>query len=435
MAEEAVLDAGTEVGADLDVDNGADGGQDDGSQGSEGGQDHQKQDGGEQKGAEGANLQGKELRQALRNSLSEIRAKNPAVAREFKEAVYARDELRREFPGGLAEAREIRDALNGIQAVDSTTGTELKGREALELIQKESSYLQQLDEYYSQANPALWDQLVEAQPESFIRLMPSAIEKLESMAPDAFASLISNRMLADMAQEGVIDDLKWLTRIAGDNKEVKEIAARAIGYLQRLGAFARKPFEAPKNLKGQNGQQNGQGGEDRVAQRERDLNIREFRSAHGQVAQQMFTTELAKHTAGRNLSNEQRAAVVELVTNALNRAETAEDRKKIDRYFAAGDKAGYLQFKRSILDRSLSSAVERAVAVTIGRKPGPGAAKGKPQGQQQGGKPQAQAVQGWKQVAAKPHQNEVNWNETRRIGSVLEGRYILRDGTRVQHRG
>lgn len=439
MAEEAILDAGTDVGADLDIDNGADGGQDDGSQGEGGEQGQQQQGDGQQQGGDGQALQGKELRQALRNSLAEIRGKNPSVAREFKEAVYARDELRREFPGGLQEAREIRDTLNGISAVDSTTGTELKGREALDLIQKESAYLQQLDQHFSSANPALWDQLVEAQPESFIRLMPSAIEKLEQLAPDAFASLIANRMLADMAQEGVIDDLKWLARVAGENKEAKEIAGRTIAYLQRLSGFAQKPFEAPKNLKAGNNQNGQQGGEDRVAQRERDLNIREYRSAHGQVAQQMFATELAKHTAGRNVSQEQKTAIIELVTNALTRAETAEDKKKIDRYFAANDKAGYLQFKRSILDRSLSSAVERAVAVTIGRKPGPGAkggGQGQRQGQQQqGGKQQPQAAQGWKQVAQSPHQNDIDWARTRQHGSVLEGRYILRDGSRVQHRG
>ena len=360
----------------------------------------------------------KQVHQAVRASLAEIRAKNPAAAQALKDGYYLKQDLEKEGFRDITEVRAFKAQM-----------AELGEPDAIRESMGELSWFKEMDNDFTAANPQVWDRIAEAAPEQFVKLFPAMTDKVEGLAPDAFASWFASRSIADMDQFGLRQDIQWLQRVAGDNAEVKAIADKFAGYIQRMSGFASKPFAAPKG----NAQQAQQ--PDATAQRERDLNIREFRGENQTNLNQMYASELGKHLSGRTATPEQKAAIAELVTSALNRAETADDRKKIDRYFAAGDKKGYLAFKKSIRDRALPGAVASAVAVTVGRKTGP-----KPvaaiQPKLANGRPAPVAAQGIKQVTAEPDRNSVKWGRGGTTpDDVMKGIYRLRDGSTVQWRG
>lgn len=366
-------------------------------------------------GAPSKPLDPKELHQSVRASIAELRKTNSATADALKSAYYDAQSFHKEFPGGINEARELKGAIDqhgGLEAIGERMG--------------ELTWFHDLDNLLTASNPQAIKQIVEALPEQMVNLFPALSDEIETLAPDAFATWISNRFLADMNQYGLVADLQWLARVAGDNQDVKAVADKMLRYVQRLGGFAQKPFVAPKIERPQNA-----GGDDALARRERDLNMREFRSAHQQQASQSFAAEFSAQTAGRAVTPAQKAAIIELVSNALTRAETQADKDKMERYFQAGDRDGYLRLKKSILDRTLKTALDSAVGVTIGRK---AAAKPAPGATKPGVRAPVQPQAGIKQVNAPPDRNGVDWRKTSQA-DVIKGLYTLKTGTQVQHRG
>lgn len=356
----------------------------------------------------------KHVHQAVRSSLAELQKTNPNAAAELKRAYYAAADFKKEFPaGGLVEARELKQAVAQYGGVDS-----------LKESMGDLSFFKELDGQFTAGDPKFVEKIAEAAPESFVKMYPTMADKMEALAPEAFASWFANRSLADMGANGLIDGARWLLRVAGDNADAKGFAEQVLGYAQRMQEFAKKPIAAPANLK--------PAAPNNIDKRERELNIREFRSAHQNHVSSAYASELSKQLAGRTPTPDQKAAIAELVSAALTRAETQQDRDKIDRYFSAGDKDGYLRLKKSILDRSLAKAVESAVGVTMGRKPGP-----KPVAQvakPTNGRTPQPAAKGIKEVETMPAHNDVDWRKTSQK-DVLAGLYTLRTGGQVQWRG
>lgn len=356
----------------------------------------------------------KQLHQDVRKHIAETRAKNPALADEIKSAYYLKNDLKKEGFSNIAEVRAFKEAY-----------TALGEPEKIQESMGELGWFKEMDSEFTAANPQIWDRISDAAPEQFVKLYPAMAEKVEGMAPDAFASWFSNRAIADFDQFGLRQDISWLLRIAGENAEVKEIADKFTKYFERLGAFASKPFAAPKGTPKPAGEQPAAENTERI-----EL----FRTVNTSAARNEYTSELTKQLAGRKLSDVQRNAVAELVASALTRAESADDKKKIDRYYAANDRNGYLQYKKGIRDRSLAKAVESALAATIGRAAAPKPAAIAPK--TANGRPAPQAQQGIKQVTQEPARNTVKWG---RGGTspedVIKGIYTLTDGSKVQWRG
>jgi hypothetical protein len=124
-------------------------------------------------------------------------------------------------------------------------------------------------------------------------------------------------------------------------------------------------------------------------------------------------------------------AIVELVNNALNRSETPEDKKKIDRFYAAGDKDGYVKFKKAIWERVLPKAIESALGATIGRKAGVPAKKAPVVNVRTAPAQQ----QGIKQVTQIPANHLVNYGRGGTTQTdVLNDIYRLKSGEVVQVR-
>lgn len=363
----------------------------------------------------------KQVHQAVRSSIQKLRADNPAAADALKAAYYERNELRKEFPGGLSEVRQLKQAVE-----------QFGGREAIEQSQGELSWFKEFDNEFTAANPQVIDRMADAAPEQFVKLFPAMSEKIESLAPDAFSSWFSNRMMADFNHFGLIQDTQWIQRAGAEIPEVKQFADKMMAYFQRLSGFAQKPYAAPKL---QN-QQQQQGQADPMADRAHQQLEREFTFERTQIVNSMYPSELSKQLSGRSMTEAQKSAVAELVDSAINRAERSE-MDKLNRYKQAGDVKGYAQLKRSILGKVLPRAIEQALSVTIGRKPGPKPVAGKPQAQAQtNGRSAPVAQQGLRQVAQKPSNNQILWGGRGTTqGDVAKGIYRLKDGSTVQWRG
>lgn len=359
----------------------------------------------------------KQIHQGVRATIAEVRAKNPAVADEIKSAYYLKQDLAKEGFRSIADVRNFKQEVQ-----------ELGGPEEIRQVKQDFETLRAPFTQWADGKPDFIEALAADNPANLVSLFPAYSDKAESLAPDAFASWFSGRSVADMDQFGLRQDIAWLQRIAGDNAEVKQIADKFQAYVQRLAGFASKPFAAPKNLAPANDQTQQQPAENTER-------IELFRTVNNQATVTEYNSELTKQIAGRQVTPAQKTAIAELVTSAMNRAETADDRKKIDRYYQSNDKAGYLQYKKSIRDRALPKAVESAVGVILGRKSGPkpnAAAAPKPVN----GRVPAPAAQGIKQVNEQPAHNTVMWG---RGGTdqamVMKGLFKLRDGTTVQWRG
>lgn len=355
----------------------------------------------------------KQLHQNVRAKIAEIRAKDPATADALKDAYYLKQDLNKMGFKNIGELKTFKD-----------TYAQLGEPEQIQEKIGQLGYFTELDADFTAANPQVWDRIAEAGPEQFVKLFPSMTEKIETMAPEAFASWFSQRAIADLDQYGLRQDIAWLLRIVGDNAEAKGIGEKFKAYFDRLTGFASKPFAAPKA-------QPKTPAETQNAPNQERIEL--FRTHNQNAVNTEYTSELTKQLAGRQLSAAQKEGIAVLVGAALTRAESDADKKKIDRYYEAGDKQGYLNFKKSIRDRALPKAVESAIAATIGNRPGP---KPGVKPVPSNGRPQPPAVATIKQVTQEPARNTVRWGRGGTTpDDVMKGIYTLNDGTKVQWRG
>ena len=74
-------------------------------------------------------VDGKRIAKPIRDTLAKIKAENPSVGKLITDAVFRTAEFRREFPGGLTEAKEIRDKVEEFGGLSQITEDLESGRE------------------------------------------------------------------------------------------------------------------------------------------------------------------------------------------------------------------------------------------------------------------------------------------------------------------
>lgn len=96
--------------------------------------------------------------------------------KDLKNAWFTARAIKTEFPGGLVEARKYRDSYQAIG-----------GEEGLQAIEAERSEWQALDQQYSEGDPRFIQNIAAESPESFVKLMPAALEQFAKLDPETYS--------------------------------------------------------------------------------------------------------------------------------------------------------------------------------------------------------------------------------------------------------
>ena len=369
-----------------------------------------------------AKVDGRALPPKVREMMDALKASDPKAHGFLKDVLFRDRAFRQEFPGGIAEAKQLKASLGEL------------GEGGIEAIKSERAEWNQIDEAYNAADPRFIDIMVDANPESFKKLGPSLIEKFAAVDGEGYQRHMAGVFMATMQGANVLGTLNFASRLLakgdaeGAAAELKAITDWVGGIDQLAKSQPKAPEKAPE-----------------LDQREKDLQAREDQQWANQTAGEVNTfktsaikKELSQYLKGQQLDDETYEAIEGQALKYLNSLLMADPKfmPTFKAYCDNKDTEGVSKYMKSRLQELLPSKngkpgpVEKAYKLffrggaTPPAKPRP-AAGGKP-----GATPAAQVPQGWAKVAKAPAPHEIDMRQ-----SPFEMRFkqaaVLKSGKRV----
>jgi len=364
------------------------------------------------------------LSAAAKATIEKLKTENPTLAKAIQRALFTEDRLRRELPGGFKDLETLRGQIE-----------QLGGDTGIQELQQETNGWREFDQLYTAGDPKVLEFLTET-PEAkdaFLKIAPAAFEKFREANPEGYNSYVAQVFVADLTQNGIPLLIERLYDfMPADNPRAKEALDRLAAYVNRIHSFSQKPVAPPAQPKPEQDQQRAR----EIEQREQNLTRQEWGRETGARHSSMFQAAWKQQIGDRKLSPDQVATIRELYglkLSAILKAR-ADFNQNLERYFASGQKEGFLRhfeatYKEAV-PRALRTAIQQA---GIGGKPGPkGGAQQQPKpGQQQQKQAPKPPASGFTFVNAKPAMNLVDRSATS-TDMWLNGKAVLKDGKRVQ---
>lgn len=363
-------------------------------------------------------IQGTKLSAAAKATLDNIRKENPKLAAELKSALFEREAIRAEMPGGVKEVKEIKTKLEAVG-----------GFEGITQLQTEVKDWQALDQRFTAGDPAFVEEIAAASPEAFTKLAPAVFSKFNEVSPDGFSKYIAGIFQNDMASAGLYNTLDRLSDfLPTDNPKAVELWNKITSYLGRIDGLAKQQVKQVETKAAQ--KQNPSFDEERQQfEKQKDEFTRnQWVEAVNSPRLQIFNDSWAKATKDLKLTTEQAAAIKERygikIANALKSVPDLQ--KTAEAYYKAGDKEGYVRYMKSVFSNHIPKAIEAAMSgIGVAKKPGP-----RP-GTAATPRPQLAASNGVTVLPTAPKSHDVDWLRTDRT-MYSKGQAILKDGKKVQ---
>ena len=379
----------------------------------------------EQPGAAAATPEpdGRMLSPDVRAHLAELKASNPTLAGKIRDAFGQAAAIRKEFPGGLQEARSIKQLA-----------AEIGGAEGVRELQASVEEIAELDRLWEGKDPRAVDSMAEDYPEQFVELMPHAMETWQKRDPEGFnrnACAVVAATFQAANQEGYSAlNLLWMadqSLALGNPEQAKAI----IGQLQewakgfgRTAATPPKPRETAPNADKDRADKLQQ----QLQQQEQSSFDQSVGTAVEAFAESKMEAAIAPFIKGKSLTEGQRETLNAKVISNLMKRLTADKQfiEARERYTAAKDKNGLVQMSKAKIEALLPTEVKDAYRWLFGGSaPKQSTAPSKPSN----GTAASPTAKPWIKVASVPNPHEVDPAtpfEMKRWSSA-----ILKDGRRV----
>ncbi len=364
---------------------------------------------------------GKRLDEKARATLDELKAKDPALAKAFREALFKSDAF--EKLGGLKEVQQLRQTIE-----------QLGGPQGIENIQAEVKGWNDFDQQYMAGDPKALEFMLSS-PESqqaFMKLAPMAFNKFEELNPEGYASYLCQRIVGDAVANRVPISMELAQHYlaAGDATKAAEEFAKVVNWFQGLDATAKKPIAPKEPAADPNNPRL------RELEQQNEGFVRDqWRQETAKEQNTVYASELNRLLAGRKVTDIQREDILHRVQTKLG-LRIKEHENTLDRYFKAKDKDGFLKFANSFSKKHIPDLLREAVDRYVPQKPGPKTLA--PQAGQPlkppinaNGKP----AEGFTFVDKMPTRDQIDWsNPFNTLANTKLGRAITIDGKKVSWR-
>ena len=368
---------------------------------------------------------GQKINPAVKALLADLKKTNPGADKLLSKAVFRYAELMREFPAGIAEARELRDKVS-----------DLGGLDGIETKLEAAKQFDTLASAFENADPAFVDDLIESYPDSFKALGPVFLQKYAESDPEAFTAYLGRAMHSDLSSSGFLLTFQRLSDfLPTDNPTAANTYKALATYLSEIGALATKAPTAPKAKAAPAKSSDADS-------RDNELTAREWKierdSLHKTVASKAYKEALA----GRSADSEESAQISELFLSRaqkLTRQMFPELDKRLNGFIARKDKAGYFRYLNTVYQRVIPNAVKSAVDSTMRHKAAGKTGTTAQAANRMGGalprteKTGSSAPAGFTPVAKMPGPYEIDYNRTSKQ-MIEKNQAVLTNGKKVAWR-
>lgn len=371
-------------------------------------------------------IDGKALSPEAKAVIDEIQAKNPALAKEIRMALFQRDKYARELPGGLKEVAQMRQTIE-----------DLGGDDGIRDQKEELTGWRDFDEKYMSGDAKVLDFLLEdpGGAEAFTKIAPSAFDRYAELDQPGFTHYICKTMTDHLFGSDIPLALARLGDAIPADNPVRKIFDQIDGYVKGIIQTGRTA-PAAKQVVNSEGKSELDQQRAELEKEKTTLRRDEWQKKTIPERDSVFQSEIKQLLGNRQLSPAQIKAFNRVYSDELNSMIAAHG-DKLNAYFNAKDENGFVKYGASLSKKYVPLAIRSALEVVMpGAKPGPKAAPkqtvpGTP------GKPITPPIKGWEPVSGRYNdlKSQIDWDLTRRMGGSAEaGRVVLRGGKKVQIR-
>jgi len=303
---------------------------------------------------------------------------SPDLHRQVKKALHAYEESRKLLPEGVAKTVERLKLIE--QLDDNPEDTEyVAGSTPIEQVISntlaERSFWRDFDNAFQAGDGRVINQMMEANPESFQKLIPQAMDRFADVNPEGFSAYICKSVSGYLNGAQIPLQLALLDRVLpekSDDPTVQTIvdAFKAIkGVVEQINATARNPI-APKALQGQ--QPGAKTGSETGNLEQREMNVlhdewlREIRPRSESFA----VTEVQRIAPKVKFTPSEVSAIKNAVREEINARVAANSgyQNKVRSLLKAKNKTSYGMTVESEHKKIIPGAVKRAVDDVLSKR-------------------------------------------------------------------
>lgn len=190
-------------------------------------------------------IDGRQVPAAIRKALADMKATNPAVAKELNDYVWGyknlKADIQKNFPEGIKEAIALKSTVE-----------ELTGADSIEDFRTEVQELRHLDQQFISGDPEFIKTAVAKFPEGFKKIAPAMMDAWAQSDPDSYDRRMAGIIVATLNQNGFGNNLARAVdflEMQDPNKE-NAIIQKVIGMLgegqKSLSAWSAFSTSKPK---------------------------------------------------------------------------------------------------------------------------------------------------------------------------------------------
>ncbi len=313
---------------------------------------------------------------------------SPNLHRQVKTALHAYENLKKSLPDGVEKAVQRLEAVNQLDDDPDDPEYVPGSRTFDEVISNtiaERSFWREFDTAFQQGDGRVINQMVEANPASFQKLIPAAMNRFAEINPEGHASYVCTSIDSYLAAQKIplqMEILGMLLPQSSTDPSTQRVidAFKSIrGVIETIQETAKRPIQ-PKDVQGSTSTtQNPSSGADSELSLRHDAWLPEIR----QRSENFAVSEALKLAGKTRFTPAETAKIQNFVRQEVNIRTKANDgyQRRIKGLLKANNKAAYAMTVESEHKKIISEAVKRIVPQVIAERPKPGPKPGQQQTQ------------------------------------------------------
>lgn len=198
---------------------------------------------------EGEDVPAPQIYKAIKEAL---KAHDPNALRQVRKALHLMDEVKSKAPDGIGpmvERMKLMEQLDDDPDDPEYVAGTRTFDEVVSNTIAERTFWRDYDNAFQSGNPAVINQMLEANPESFQKLLPAAFNRYQEVNPDGFSTLVCQSVEGYLQSNEIPLQMALLARVLPESstdpamQTVIDAFAKIKGVFDGIKGWAQKPIE------------------------------------------------------------------------------------------------------------------------------------------------------------------------------------------------
>lgn len=296
---------------------------------------------------------------------------SPSAYQQVKKALHFMEDANRRMPDGIVKAAERLELLSKLDDVDDPNY--VAGATPIEDVISntlaERSFWRDFDNAFQAGDSKVVNQMIEANPESFQKLVPAAMDRFAEVNPEGFSTYICKSVSGYLNEAQIPLQMALLERVLpaqSDDPSLQTVidAFKSIkGVFDQIKTTANNQIQPKAIQKQSQQQQEGATGGTSLETREMNVLHDEWLRDIRPRSESFMVSEVQKVAPKTKFTQSEVSSIKSAIREEINARVTANSgyQNKVKAFLKAKNKTGYAMTVESEHKKIIPGAVKRAV--------------------------------------------------------------------------